>query len=222
MDYLVSFHPLCSTSAGRHAVKIYDLPGFIDSACRREPDLESDFPSITALCRAGKFAPRLNQGDRVLYMSVKRRYGKVRGRALVAALEVIKTFKSHEEAALWYIEKGLPLPSNCMANDNAPIPVAKTRGLPKNTDEVRKLWSAPQRGNPTLKMWDAAYKTRAIRHPSFVVTSPISGPSLKNPRIYSDEELKKFLTAKKVPGTQNFKILTGGAFDALANAIADK
>jgi hypothetical protein len=46
-----------------------NYPPFIDASCRREPDLESRYPSITALCREGHFAPHLHEGDVVAYMT---------------------------------------------------------------------------------------------------------------------------------------------------------
>ena len=45
--YLVSYRPLSYNAYGRAAVYKYDLPPFIDGSCRREPDFESPFPSIT-------------------------------------------------------------------------------------------------------------------------------------------------------------------------------
>ena len=69
--FLATFRPLIHSPGGRDAARRYGLPPFIDGSCRREPDLESPFPSITATCRAGKFAPRLVVGDRVAYLTVK-------------------------------------------------------------------------------------------------------------------------------------------------------
>jgi hypothetical protein len=69
--FLATFHPLIRTSRGRKAVQEYRLPPFIDGSCRREPDFESPFPSITAICRAGNFAPRLRVDDQVVYLTVK-------------------------------------------------------------------------------------------------------------------------------------------------------
>jgi len=46
--YVVTYRPLESTATGR---RVKTDPPFADGSCRREPDLESKFPSITALCR---------------------------------------------------------------------------------------------------------------------------------------------------------------------------
>ena len=63
MIYFNSFTPLCTTLQGQAAIERYKLPRVIDGSCRREPDFQSKYPSITALCRAEKFAPRVYPGD---------------------------------------------------------------------------------------------------------------------------------------------------------------
>lgn len=100
-NYLVSYHPLCSTDHGGRAILAHQhLLPFSDGSCRREPELEAKQPSITALCRGGLFAPRLDLKDRIFYMTVKGSYfGRAKRWALVAALEVIRKFSSHEAAA---------------------------------------------------------------------------------------------------------------------------
>jgi len=65
---------MCRSKPGRRAIEAFALPPFIDSSCRREPDLESRSPSISALCRRTKFAPRLYPTDRVVYITTKGRY----------------------------------------------------------------------------------------------------------------------------------------------------
>jgi hypothetical protein len=214
-NYLVSFHPLCSTPHGRRAVKAFSLPAFIDGSCRREPDFQSAWPSITALCRAGKFAPRLRVGDRVFYMTVKARYMRITGRGLVAALEVIRVLPTHQAAARWYRERGLNVPSNCMVRGNLPIPVPRTRGLPRSTDESWKLWSKSRSGLPSLAAWDRGYVERARDFPCFVITQPIKGPVVANPRIVRDEQINASLGTDKVPGTQSYKLLSDSSFAAL-------
>jgi hypothetical protein len=72
--FLATYRPLVRSLAGRQAIQEYSLPPFIDGSCRREPDFESPFPSITATCRGGNFAPRLREGDRVAYLTVRGRY----------------------------------------------------------------------------------------------------------------------------------------------------
>jgi hypothetical protein len=146
MYFLCSFRPLAATSTGRAASASFGLPPFVDASCRREPDFESDFPSITALCRCGYFAPRLEVGDSIVYITKKSQYPGIAERhcRLVAILKVIATFQSHSSAAEWYRARQLPLPSNCMVFGNPPLPLEKT-----------------DRFCDDLSRWDASYRLRA-------------------------------------------------------------
>ena len=67
--FLSSYKPLVWTTFGRAAALKHGLLPFIDGSIRREPDLEHEHPSISCLCRAGKFAPRLRVGDVVGYIT---------------------------------------------------------------------------------------------------------------------------------------------------------
>jgi hypothetical protein len=165
MYYLNSFRPLCYNKLGQLAIKRYSLPPFVDASIRREPDFQSQFPSITALCRSAMFAPRLRVGDSVVYMTVKGRYEPERFShwRLVAILRVIQRFESHKQAAAWYQGKGLPLPSNCMVEGNDPLSYGMTIGvIPPDrfgeglsTDEI-------------LRKWDLGYKLRARKNGAFL------------------------------------------------------
>jgi hypothetical protein len=132
-----SFRPLLNTSAGRAAVHRFELAPYIDGSCRREPDFESEFPSISGLCRKDKFAPRLHVGDTTIYVTTKGGWG----RRLVAVLRVRERFESHDEAAAWYRELGLPLPSNCWVDGNPPIPYEQTvqdSSLPSVRERIQR------------------------------------------------------------------------------------
>lgn len=165
MRYLNSFRPLCFNKLGLLAIRKYGLPPFIDASCRREPDFQSPYLSISALCRGVMFAPRLQVGDSVVYMTVKGRYEPepFSHWRLVAILRVIQRFESHKQAAAWYLDKGLPIPSNCMVEGNAPLPYDMTIGaIPPNkfgvglsTDEV-------------LRKWDLGYRLRARKNGVFL------------------------------------------------------
>jgi hypothetical protein len=72
--YLVTYRPMAYTRRGREAAREFNIPLFADGSCRREPDLERDYPSITTLCRGERFAPRLERGDRVAYIAKKAWY----------------------------------------------------------------------------------------------------------------------------------------------------
>jgi len=95
--FLATYRPLCRTAQGRRAITKYSLPPYVDGSCRREPDLEAHFPTITALCRGRMFAPRLYEGDRVAYVTKQGRYGlraSLHWR-LTALLLVEHRFESH-------------------------------------------------------------------------------------------------------------------------------
>ncbi len=157
MYYLNSFKPICHFKQGRAAVRQFNLPPCIDASCRREPDFQSRMPSISALCRGKMFAPRLQEGDRVIYMTVKGSYESEASRhwRLVAILQVIHRFESHKEAAAWYVDSGLPLPSNCMVDENLHLPYEMTGGTsPKRFGNVTNL-------DGLVRKWDLLYRVRA-------------------------------------------------------------
>lgn len=85
----------------------HEHPSFVDASCRREPDFESEYPSISCVCHGDKFAPRLIEGDRVAFLTVKLKLPRDRAACyrFVAALHVMKRFESHAEAAEWYRAK---------------------------------------------------------------------------------------------------------------------
>jgi hypothetical protein len=174
-----SFRPLVFTPAGAAAAERFGLPRFIDGSCRREPDFQSEFPSISALCRAGKFAPRLQVGDTVIYVTNKGWWQ----RRFVAVLRVRERFSTHEDAALWYRGLGLPLPSNCMAGGNDPIPYEQTV-----QDQL------------DLARWNSGYKARARAHPVFVATDALYC-NVDDPPALTDTMLDDALGRR--PGTQN-------------------
>lgn len=185
MRYLNSFRPLCYNKQGQLAINRYGLPPFIDASCRREPDFQSHFPSISALCRGAMFAPRLRIGDSVVYMTVKGAYEpeRIRHWRLIAILRVVQRFESHKQAATWYQEEGLPLPSNCMVEANEPLPYGMTIGLiPPNmfgdglsTDEL-------------LRKWDSIYKLRARKRGVFLACEA-DFLELNQPPILTDETM---------------------------------
>ncbi|HVG20144.1 MAG TPA: hypothetical protein VNI02_13925 [Blastocatellia bacterium] len=157
--YLNSYRPLCFNPTGRAAITKHGLPPFIDGSCRREPDFESKAPSISALCRKEKFAPRLIPNDHIIYTIVQLLYDGEPGWALVASLNVIEQFKSHEAAANWYGAQKYVLPSNCLIPDNPPQPFhLTTQKLPKEV--AARVGNTP---DPVLavRLWDATYSRRA-------------------------------------------------------------
>lgn len=198
--FLATFRPIVCTATGRSAVASYGLAPFIDGSCRREPDFESPYPSITATCRGTLFAPRLGVGDRVAYLTVKGRYDneRIAGWRLVAVLRVLHRLPTHEAAAEWYRGRGFPLPSNCIVNDNPPLELARTNGRPP-ADVQRRVATAvdPERA---IRLWDAGYRSRVTRSPVFLVCSA-EYLELYAPVQIVEEDLRAVLGC--TPGTLN-------------------
>jgi hypothetical protein len=195
--FLSTFRPLCSNVDGSTAAKRFGHPPFIDASCRREPDFESAFPSISTVCHGDKFAPRLHRGDRVAFLTVKGGYaGHPKAhRRLVAALEVVERFETHAAAAEWYRAKGLPLPSNCMVVGNGPFAVEHT--------------TQPGR---SLQEWDLVYQARTTRAGVFLVCKA-SYLELHEPPIILEDALVSVFG--RVPGTRNPPAITDKQYAAL-------
>ncbi len=185
--FLNSYNPLVRFPAGRQAIALYGLHPFVDYSCRREPDFEATYPSITALCRVDKLVPRVQPGDLVVYLTTKDRHpgSEVRHRRLVAILVVEKRFASHGEAAAWYRERGEPLPRNCMVPDNPRLAIELT---------------APVTAFETdLHRWDLQYY-RHSRHCGIFLACRADYLELDNPPMVTDEMLGQAFG--RVPGTQ--------------------
>jgi len=169
--FLVSYRPLCRTSAGKEAIQRYGLKPYVDGSCRREPDFEAALPTITCLCRGGLFAPRLRVGDRVAYISKQGVYseGDAHWR-LAALLEVRRLFESHVSAAAWFRQEGFSVPRNCMTGETAALPLHLTDGeIPTNLRRHRDRLSSEQ----IIRLWDNAYAARARAHPTVVVCATL-------------------------------------------------
>jgi hypothetical protein len=183
--YLSTYRPLIHNQVGKEACRRFGHPPFVDSSCRREPDLESEYPSITAICHGRMFAPRLQVGDRVIYMTIKG--SAARGlRHIVTALEVVRRFECHADAAAWYRSKGLKPPSNCVVSGNPPLGLA-------HTDH-----GGSKHGNVTC--WDAIYQRRASRYGVFLVCKPLRRIDLHNPPAITDADLINIFG--RVPATR--------------------
>ena len=206
---VVSYNPLCYTKTGVIAYSKNNLKPFVDASCRREPDLENQYPSITAICRKNKFAPHLNKGDIVIYITNKGKYlnDEKKNYRLVAILIVIDKCSSHQDAAGWYKEKNIPLPSNCFVQDNPPFPFAMTGGLFKNrnkdlqyfenaylkiTDEVVK----DKYEKIALRSWDFYYKNIVKDYPDFIITEKLID-CLDNPITIQTIDFKKYFGRDK-------------------------
>src|SRR5258706_16417841 len=160
--YVNSYHPLVDSLYGMKASEQFRILPFVDGSIRPEPELEHLFPSITCLCRAENFAPRLHVGDYIAYMTVRGLYRKsFKHWRLTAVLEVIKVRPNHREAANWYRGEGHRLPSNCLVAENPPFPEEQSLGLPCS------------RGCGSVDEWDEEYRKRAAANGTFIICKPL-------------------------------------------------
>lgn len=199
--YLNSYRPLIHRVAGRAAVRNYAIPPFVDASCRREPDLEAEFPSITALCRFRHFAPRLREEDIAVYLTVKRRYpgcSEPHWR-LAAILQVVKRFETHADAAEWCGEQGVRLPSNCMIEGNAPVPLDRTDG-----------------SHRSLEAWDRMYRRKAAFCPVFLACRPLFR-DLHDPPVVTEATM--ISSFGHVPGTRTPPVVSLESVERLIAAI---
>lgn len=214
-SYLCSYRPVAANAAGRAAIHAHGLPPFIDGSCRREPDFQAGAPSISALCRGSKFAPRLWPGDRVAYLSVKGRYAGEVGWCLVALLTVDQRFQSHEAAANWYTARGYGLPSNCMVPGNEPQTYDRTNRHPP--DEVRAHVNAERDPSRTVRLWDAIYASRARHDPVFPACRADFLELWQPPVLRRADIISVF---GRIPGMQNPPKVTPDEFERLAGYAA--
>ena len=185
--YLAKYRPLNSTPEGQRVVGRFKIPPYVDGSCRREPDLECGFPSISALCRGELFAPHLKEGDEIVYITTKDFYGEAfRHWRIVARLKVLKRFASHPDAATWYRGQIGKVPSNCMVAGNPPLPLSRTSRGASNC--------APGCGSvaATLKQWNEHYQKRADTIPVFLACKAV-WKELVSPTILTDRNAFKIL-----------------------------
>lgn len=198
--------------AGRAAITRNGLPPFIDGSCRREPDFQSSAPSISALCRSTKFAPRLWPGDHVVYITKQAQYDGEVGWALVAILGVVERFESHEAAAVWYRAWDYAVPSNCLVYSNPPQMYQLTNQMPPAEVAARVGTEAdPERA---IRLWDATYAQRARDCGVFLACKADFLELWRPPVLRRSDFLNIF---GRVPGTQNPPKITPNQFHALAN-----
>lgn len=193
--YLTTYTPLVASKTGRAASEVRTIYPFVDGSIRREPDLEHEYPAISCLCRKGKFAPRLNVGDTVAYMTVKRRFGTDNPphRRLTAVLGVIERLNSHQEAAAWYRSRSFPLPNNCMVEGNLPKPLDESHVLHHRAREAT--------GNALVRIWDGEYRKRAREFGTVLICRIIYRSLGWDSPVVDDDILRTAFG--KIPGTQN-------------------
>lgn len=217
---LSSYKPICMNLFGLKAIEKYELPLFIDASCRREPDFENPNPSITALCRQDKFAPHLNVNDIIVYITTqdkyKNEYTKEKHHRLVGILQVIEKKYSHRDAANWYKERSIQVPSNCMIPENSPEVYDKTASLYDRKKEMQDYFSKPSSvrekiGERTVKNWNADYQRKADTWGDFVITKPIF-LELNNPPIILRNDFQRIFgrfPQTRMPNKISFEELQG-------------
>ena len=199
MKFLSTYSPLIVNKRGWSVVKERGVPPYVDSSCRREPDFGSELPSISALCRASKFAPRLNKSDVVVYLTFKGAYRGHPGRhwRLTGVLKVIERFESHRDAAKWYVDKGLQLPSNCIVPENPPLSLDETSN-PSNY--------------PSVERWDAGYRARTRKFGVFLACESLF-LELHDPPVVTQEMM--YAAFGRVPGTRTPPKISDQEFERL-------
>lgn len=217
---LNSFRPLCITDIGIRAIDKYNLPLFIDASCRREPDFENEYPSITSLCRQEKFAPHLYPNDIVVYITVKGKWFKDYDHyRLIAILNVIEKKKNHLEAASWYrANNNQNIPSNCMIRSSPPYDYDKTAGNFSTKNEIERFLNHPKEkqeliGQRRVKIWNEDYLNKSKKWGDFVITKTIF-KDLYDPPILTIEEMNRIFG--KVPNTRNPNKISKEEFKELA------
>lgn len=177
---LNSFRPLCMNELGQRAITTYNFPPFIDASCRREPDFQNPFPSISALCRQGKFAPHLRIGDIILYMTLQGHYSPYNEKhhRIVAILQVEEVYSTHQQGQIEYSKLKIATPSNCMVNGNLPFDFDKTAGNFKTGKELKHFLMHNQQtqltiGQRYLGHWDNNYLQKSQQWTSFIRTKTL-------------------------------------------------
>lgn len=207
--FLTTYHPLIIRKEGRIAAQAYNLPPFVDASCRREPDLEHQFPSISAICHAAGFAPRLHVGDTAVYCTVKRTHQGVKPAhwRLTSILRVMKRFETHRDAADWYENQYLLLPSNCLVRGNPPLPLDKTVGHYK--DKEHGYIKANK-----VEDWDINYQARKRCWGQFLVCESLF-TELWNPPAFGADDAAAIFDKGRMLSTQTPPVITESEFNRL-------
>jgi hypothetical protein len=219
---LNSYRPLCSTLIGINAINRHKFPPFIDGSCRREPDFQNTYPSISALCRQGQFAPHLKVNDIIIYMTVGGQFQPYKlGHHLVAILLVKKVFATHQDGQIEYLNRKLQTPSNCMVQNNLPNDFDQTSGNFKTKKQIVTFLSRSQQqqnqiGQNRIYHWDNDYLTKSIKWPCFIMTRPLY-LNIHNPTLISSKTFDTIFG--KIPNTQTPNKLNTKQLQELSNLV---
>lgn len=220
---LNSFRPLCGNEFGQRAVDIYSFPPFIDSSCKREPDLENPFPSISALCRQGKFAPHLAIGDIIVYMTIQGNYSPFteKHHRIVAILQVEDVYNTHQQGQVEYSKLEIQTPSNCMIDGNVPFDFDKTAGNFTTKKELKRFLEHDKKtqdviGQRKLKHWDNQYLQKSKEWTCFVRTKTLY-KNLINPVPIFRQDFE--IIFNKLPNTRTPNKISEDQFIKLSRLI---
>ena len=217
-----SFKPLCHKQLGVMAIEKYGFPPFIDASCRREPDFENPFPSITALCRQGKFAPHLRKNNIVVYITTGGTFKPYKlGHHLIAILQVEEVYKTHELGKRGYINANLPIPNNCMVEETRPYKFDQTAGGEMSADILKKYLALSEelreRANAELiKDWDNDYLQRSLTYQCFIKTKSLY-TNVQNPIRLLRSDFQYIFG--KLPNTRTPNIISESSFIRLGKFI---
>lgn len=112
---------------------------------------------------------------------------------LTAVLRVLHVLPSHAAAAQWFRDRNLPLPSNCHVVGNPPEPFDCSHRIYNSSSCLGAA--------RTHREWDASYRVRAIKHPTFVICSPHFRNLSWDAPVVEDQQLRQVFGG--IPGTQN-------------------
>jgi len=155
------------------------------------------------------FAPRLQVGDSIVYVTVKGTYEPWRFThwRLIAILRVIQRFDTHKQAAAWYQEQGLPLPSNCMVEGSRPMPYDATTGVRPANRFGNGLYS-----DEILKKWDLNYRLRSRKNGVFLACHA-EFLELNAPSIITEQSMLQIFG--RIPPTRNPPTIRESEYTAL-------
>lgn len=199
---MVTYEPMVLAKEGQKIVDTNkDIPPFLDASIRTEPSLNVEYPGVSSLCRKSILAPKLEEGDKMIYLTKKGKYNKnYEHWRLVAIIEVIKVTKTHEEAAEWYKNNNYELPKNCMVDDNPPLSYDKTT-IPKQS----------------ICIAESDYKDRKSEYPQFNICKKIY-VNLDNPPIIDEARMEEIFGTKN-PGTQSFRTVKEKEYKSLVRLM---
>ncbi|MEO9851904.1 MAG: hypothetical protein ABJE80_22890 [Reichenbachiella sp.] len=206
---LNSYQPLCSNLFGREAIKKYHLNPYIDGSCRREPDLENKYPSISSLCRQDSFATKLYPNDVVVYMALKSDETNSEYR-LVSILKVKKRCDTHYLGKMWYDSQNELIPNNCMVKGNPPKTFDMTKSRYTSKKNMLDYWNKPANkqkiiGDRIVEKWNSEYQQKSERWSTFIIAKSLFNSITLNiePPVITTNDFKSILGRVPLTRTPN-------------------